>query len=120
MTSLFRPIAGAAILTLGLAAHAEVAGKWAITWEGFRGTNRNVLTLEETDDGYQAHIAGPRGERTIDAVAVDGDTFSFDLSMRTRMGMIDLTYSGTVAGDSVSGTVATPMGERPFTGERKE
>ena len=40
--------------------------------------------------------------------------------MRTPMGMIDLTYSGTVAGDSVSGTVATPMGERPFAGERKE
>ena len=120
MTNLLRTMAGAAILGLGIAAHAEVVGKWAISWEGFRGTTRNVVTIEQTEDGYRGQVAGARGERTVDTVAVDGDTFSFDVSVRTRMGMIDLTYSGTVEGDSVSGTVATPMGEQPFEGTRQE
>ncbi len=40
--------------------------------------------------------------------------------MQTRMGDIDLGYAGTVTGDIVSGTIATPMGERPFSGTRKE
>ena len=94
MIHLIRTITGAAILTLGIAAHAEVAGAWAITWEGRQGTNHNVLTIEQTDDGHRGHIAGPRGERAIDAVTVEGDTFSLTLSMRSPMGMIDLTYSG--------------------------
>lgn len=121
MNTVTRPLLGvAAIVALALAAHADVTGQWALTSEGMRGTNRSVLTIERTEDGYRGTIAGQRGTRDLSALAVDGDDFSFELTMPTRMGAIDLTYTGTVSGDTVSGTIATPMGERPFSGTRKE
>lgn len=120
MKNVLRPLGLAAIAAIGIAAHAEVAGSWALTSEGVRGTNRSVLTIERTDDGYHGVLEGQRGSRELPAIAVDGDSFSFELTMQTRMGEIDLSYAGSVSGDTVSGTIATPMGERPFTGTRKE
>lgn len=119
MKNVLRPLGLVAIATIGMVAHAEVAGIWALTSEGFRGTNRSVLTIERTEDVYHGVLEGQRGTRELPAINVDGDSFSFELTMQTRMGDIDLSYTGTVSGDTVSGTIATPMGERPFSGTRK-
>ena len=117
---LLRPLAAAALVAVALAAHAGVTGSWAIAFEGRQGTTRNAITLERTEDGFAGSITGQRGTRKLDAIEVDGDRFAFDVSMPTPMGTIDLRYAGTVSGDQVSGTISTPMGERPFTGKRKE
>lgn len=119
MKSVLRPLGLVAIAAIGIVAHAEVAGIWALTSEGPRGTNRSELTIERTEDGYHGVLEGQRGTRKLPAINVDGDSFSFELTMQTRMGDIDLSYTGTVSGDTVSGTIATPMGERPFSGTRK-
>ena len=120
MNRMLRTMAFGATATLGIAAYAEVAGSWALTSEGRQGTNHSVLTIEQTDEGYHGSIAGQRGTRQLPSIAVDGNTFSFEVTMRVPIGEIDLTYTGTVDGDAVSGTIATPMGERPFSGTRKE
>ena len=120
MNQVLRPFGLAAIAALALTSHADVAGRWALTSEGPRGTSHSVLTIEQTEDGYRGSIAGQRGARDLPAIAVDGDSFSFELTMPTRMGEIDLAYTGTVSGDTVSGTIATPLGERPFSGIREE
>ena len=119
MKSVLRPLGLVAIAAIGMVAHAEVAGIWALTSEGLRGTNQSVLTIERTEDVYHGVLEGQRGTRELPAINVDGDSFSFELTMQTRMGDIDLSYSGTVSGDTVSGTIATPMGERSFSGTRK-
>ena len=120
MNGFLRPLGLAAMAAIGIAAQAEVAGSWALTSEGMRGTNHSVLTIERTDEGYRGNLEGQRGSRELPAITVDGDSFSFELTMQTRMGDIDLSYAGTVTGDTVSGTIATPMGERPFSGTRRE
>lgn len=120
MHNVLRPLGFVAVAGLALATQADVAGRWALTSEGMRGTNRSVLTIERTEEGYRGSIAGQRGARDLPAIAVDGDSFSFELTLPTRMGEIDLTYTGTVSGDTVSGTIATPMGQRPFSGTREE
>ena len=61
MKSVLRPLGLAAIATIGIATHAEVAGSWALTSEGPRGTNRSVLTIEQTEDGYRGHSRGATG-----------------------------------------------------------
>ena len=119
MQKLLRPIAFAALTTVGVAAHAELAGTWALTSEGRQGANRSVLTVEQTEDGYTGSIAGRRGTRDVSALTVDGDSFSFTLMMRAPMGLTERTYSGTVSGDTLSGSISTPAGDRPFSGTRK-
>lgn len=49
---------------------------------------------------------------------IDGDTFSFSVTMSMRGNSLTLEFSGTVSGDEMSGTIATPRGDRPFTGKR--
>lgn len=120
MNNVLRPLGFAAIAAIGIATHAEVAGSWALESEGFRGTNRSTLTIERTGDGYRGVLEGQRGTRELPSIAVDGDGFSFELTIRSRMGEIDLGYTGTVSGDTVSGTITTPMGQRPFSGTRKK
>ena len=101
------------------AAHAELAGAWALTSEGRQGSNHSVLTVEQTEDGYTGSIAGRRGTREVSDLTVDGDSFSFTFMMRAPMGLIELTYNGTVSGDTLSGSISTPVGDRPFSGTRE-
>ena len=96
MNGFLRPLGLAAIAAIAIAAHAEVAGSWALTSEGMRGTNHSVLTIERTEEGYRGNLEGQRGSRELPAITVDGDSFSFELTMQTRMGDIDLSYAGTV------------------------
>ena len=106
--------------TLGLAAWAEgMAGVWLITTEGRQGTNTSTLTVTHDDSGYAGTLSGRRGTTEISSIAIDGDAFSFTITMQTRMGDIDLTYAGTISGDAIEGNIETPMGSRPFTGVRK-
>ncbi len=120
MNNVLRPMGFAAIAAIGIATHAEVAGSWALTSEGGRGTNRSTLIIERTAEGYRGTLEGQRGTRELPSIAVDGESFSFELTVRPLMREINLTYAGTVSGDTVSGTITTPRGERPFSGTRKE
>ena len=119
MKKLLRPIALAVLTTLGVAVHAELAGTWALTSEGRQGTTRSVLTVEQAEDGYTGSITGRRGTREVSDLTVDGDSFSFTFMMRAPMGLIELTYNGTVSEDTLSGSMSTPMGDRPFSGTRE-
>ena len=99
---------------------AGLAGTWTLTSEGRQGTNTSELTVAATEDGHTGSLAGRRGTAELQSVAVDGDSFSFTVTMETRMGNFDLEYKGTVSGDTLTGTIETPMGDRPFKGTRKE
>ena len=108
----------------GDAADAQVsalAGTWVITSEGRRGPQDSVFTVTQTDAGLEGIWVGPRGNAlTVRNLQVDGDSFSFGITFRVRIINVDLTYRGTIAGDTLSGTIDTPRGEQPFTGVRRE
>lgn len=98
-----------------------LAGTWVITSEGRRGPQDSVLTVTRTDAGLEGVWVGPRGNAlTVRNLQVDGDSFSFGITFRVRIINVDLTYRGTRAGDTLSGTIDTPRGEQPFTGVRRE
>ena len=67
-----------------------------------------VLTGSVTSSGVTTDIKG----------TVDGDDFEFAANINTPAGMLDVTISGTVEDDSVSGRFKTPMGNMVFAGER--
>ena len=116
-----RLIAAAAAALAASAAFAEgLVGTWTLTGEGRDGPTTSELTVTEADGGYAGSLTGRRGTAELESVTVDGDSFSFVITMQTRMGDLELTYSGTVSGDTLTASIETPMGSRPVTGVRKE
>lgn len=114
---------------------SQVVGTWEITWEAFRGPA--VLTLQLEQDGSVLSgtgeislSGGPQGrsprplEVEIDEGSVTGDqvTFSFSMEPMGRRQMareLTMTFTGTVSGDTMEGTVVGMRGnENPFTGTK--
>lgn len=107
---------------VGADATPGLEGVWVITSEGRRGPSESVLTITTAEDGgYHGTWVGQRGrELEVRNLMVEGDSFSFEMTLSLRVMSVDLTYLGTLAGDSMSGTIETPRGEQPFTGARRE
>ena len=97
---------------------AGLAGTWNVTTESAAGPRKSVLTVNEADGKLSGHIKGERGEGPIDAIEVDGDSFSFVIQMDTAIGTIDLDYTGKLSGDAIKGEIETPMGSVQFSGAR--
>ncbi len=120
MGHLLRLLTAAVLASVGLAAHADLAGSWALTSKGQRNTLHSVLTVERTEDGYRGFIAGSQGVRKLDPIVVEGDRFAFEFKRRMGRRIVNLRYVGILSGDTVTGVVRTRWGWWPFTGERKE
>ena len=50
---------------------------------------------------------------------IEGNSFSFGMTINSQMGEMALTFNGAVNGDIISGNITSQMGEMPFKGQRK-
>ena len=119
----------AAIVSPGAA--QDLTGTWEISTQGGRGgpqTSTLVLAQDgETLTGTMTFSLGGRGGRgggpqelEVSNGTVDGNSFSFIVTLSFQGNSIDLNYSGTIDGDEMSGTRAGPRGGgQPFTGEKQ-
>lgn len=96
----------------------SAVGTWQLKMMTPLGEQTPTVTIVEDGDRFTGSYEAQTGSGELSDVNVDGDSFGFGGALDTPMGKIALTFEGTVAGDSVSGTVTTPMGALPFTGER--
>jgi hypothetical protein len=78
---------------------ANVAGTWAVQLAGEVGTGTQRFDLTQTDDGVSGTFQGPYQKGKIEG-SLDGNAIKLQLS-----GNFPLRYKGTVAGDSMGGTV---------------
>lgn len=122
-------------------AATQVVGTWELSAEGPRGDQRMVLVLGMEGDAVAGTLTmqrpagrggpggggrrgGPGGgdppDINLSDGSIDGDTFSFTVTMSMRGNSFTLAFSGTVSGDEMSGTISTPRGDRPFTGKRTD
>ena len=99
-------------------ADSGLVGEWQLRVEGRRGIQTPVLTVTEQDGAFSGTIGGQRGQVAIDTITVDEAGFSFPFAMTTPMGEFKLLYKGVRDSDSLTGTVDTPRGEIPFSGQR--
>jgi len=109
----------------------SLTGTWTLTSEGGRGgTVTQTLTVTQEGSsltGTMTFTGGGRrgggGGRGAQPVAisegsVDGSSFRFTVTLAFQGNSVSQVYAGTVDGDSMSGTIEGPFGERPFTGTR--
>ena len=103
-----------------LTATAELAGTWTLTINTPRGVQNPKLEVIETDGVYAGTYHSLRGPLELNNVQTDGRSFSFDIQITVPIGDIDVTYTGEIDGDNMSGKVVNPRGEVPFSGQRNQ
>lgn len=128
----FAALAAAAPLLAvpALAADSPVVGTWATAADVQGQKFESTMTVAEADGGYTIELkdqpmTGPDGQAmppmqsTISDVKVDGASFSFKRTLAFGDMPMELAYSGTVEGDTLSAQVTSPMGAIPVTGTRQ-
>lgn len=103
-------------------------GTWdtAIDVQGM--TIEATLTLSGEVGAYAAEIVdgpmpgapadAPAMESAISDVSVEGADFSFKRALTTPQGPMNLAYSGTVDGDTLTGQIVSDFGPIALTGTR--
>jgi hypothetical protein len=123
-------VAGAALMAVpAWAQSSPVVGKWATAVESDFGKFEAVMTVAPADSGYTVDIKdapmpgapadAPPMPSVISDVVVDGQTFSFKRKLTTPQGEMNLTYNGTVDGDTLTAEVGSDFGPLKLTGTRQ-
>ena len=99
---------------------ADVAGAWEITWEGRRGTATGALNLTVEDGVLAGDYTGGRGIPWPVKGSINGNEVSFTIFIKTERGPLDITFKGTVDGDSMSGTGKVRDRDIEWTAKRME
>jgi hypothetical protein len=90
---------------------ANVAGKWELTSEGMRGPLTWQLTFTQEGSALSGDAEGRRGQIEIQRGSVSGNAITFTMQMGRGDRTFEMTYTGTVEGDTASGTMLTPRGD---------
>jgi hypothetical protein len=84
------------------AAAADVTGKYTAEVAGRGGnTMTQTFNLTAAGDALTGTVVTPRGEVPITDGKISGDTLSFTTVMKFQDREMKMTYTGTVAGDSI-------------------
>ena len=97
---------------------AQGLGQWRLVLKTPMGEKTPIINITESQTGLVGTIT--EGAKTDELLEVSayGDKLKFTAQIKSPMGKMQLAFNGTVDGDSLSGKVKTPMGSKPFTGER--
>ena len=96
----------------------SAAGTWNITTNTPMGAQKGTLTLEVDGSSLTGNMSSAQGSIEIENGQADGDSVSWDAKITQPMPMT-LEFSGTVDGDSISGSVKLgAFGTATFSGDR--
>ncbi len=122
-----------AMLTMASAPAAaqNLAGVWEVTRETGRGTQVQTLTLivegSTVTGSLEFNFGGGRGgggggpqSFPVSDGTVNGNQFSFTITLSFGGNSFDQMYSGTIDGETLSGTIRGGRGDQPFTAKRPE
>ncbi|MFQ5927821.1 MAG: amidohydrolase family protein [Terriglobia bacterium] len=99
----------------------NLTGKWALSVETPRGVQESTADLTMAEDGtLTGSITGRRGTASLTSGWVSGNKFSFTVSITMGPRTLEVTYTGTVEGNRMSGTVSIGPMTAEFTGTRPE
>ena len=102
----------------GTSAASPIDGGWDVTVRSSRGDVALHLTLRLDGQSLSGTFSGDRGSGDIHGGSFDGTNVEFSINVKNEAETSDWTFHGTLAGDSLTGTVSTNLGTFPFTGRR--
>ncbi|MGD0696987.1 MAG: hypothetical protein ABSB82_19385 [Terriglobia bacterium] len=98
---------------------AKVGGSWEMTAENPRGTMTQTLTIQQDGTTIKGTLKGQRGETPFEG-SIAGNKISFTVKRETPNGTFTIEYSGTVTGDSMSGTSHSERFDGKWTAKRSD
>ena len=99
--------------------NAPVLGKWESTTETPQRTFQVVFEFTEVDGELKGAWSNPRGRNgNLINVSWDGETLKFERDLEAGGQVFRLYYEATVDGDTMTGKMTTPRGQRDFTATR--
>ncbi|HVS64484.1 MAG TPA: amidohydrolase family protein [Thermoanaerobaculia bacterium] len=97
----------------------DVSGTWTLTVSTPRGERESTAELEMAEDGkVTGEVTSERGSTRIESGRVAGATLTLELSIPAGPRTTTATYTGTVEGESVSGSVSMGPMSGEFSGTR--
>jgi hypothetical protein len=115
-------VLASALVLVSSAFGQSLVGQWTATAKTPGGDASETLVVTRTATGYAitAKLVGPGTENMPTAgpgtdIVLDGDKFSYK---RSIPGVLTITYSGTVSGDTFTGTVDMGVAKAPYVGVR--
>ena len=103
-------------LFAAVAANAEPAGVYKLVTTSPVGEMRSTLTINADGTG---NVSSTFASTAFEDADFDGDDFAFTMIVDGPMGAMTIAYTGTVDGDTISGTIVGPLGDATFTGTRQ-
>jgi hypothetical protein len=121
----FSILAAASLGGSALAQSSPVIGAWDTTLQTPGGVFSATMTFAEAEGGYTVEIDDvpypgyEPVENGIGDIVVEGDSFSFKRTMNSPEGPFDISYTGAVDGDSLTGEATSVYGPMPISGMRQ-
>ena len=95
-----------------------LTGTWGLEVTHSAGTSTPTLNITQTGEKLNGKYVGSYGESVLTG-SIKGTDFTFSVEIGTEQ-KVTVVYTGTLAGDTVKGTLTMgEMGEGTFTGKRK-
>jgi hypothetical protein len=96
----------------------DVSGVWEFTSETPRGTMTRKVTFEQDGSKLSGTMETQMGSAPIKSGSIEGDKISFTVEFARGDRSFEMTYQGTVEGDTAKGTMQTPRGAVEWTAKR--
>lgn len=99
---------------------ASVTGTWELNVESLMGSRTSDALLTQAGEQLSGKMVSPRGEVPLTGT-IKGNAVAFELNVNVQGQDLQIDYSGTVTGDTMSGTVVFgSFGDGKWTGRRKQ
>ena len=97
----------------------DLTGKWSITISSEQGPMQATAELTMAPGGsVTGTVTHPFGSSTVKTGSLSGNTFSITIAVDAGEGANDYTFSGTLEGDTIKGSINGPDFSAEFTGTR--
>jgi hypothetical protein len=115
------------VLTLAIVASApmaafaqtDVSGDWLVTVESPQGPSTINLTMKQVGEALTGTVTSPMGSVDFKGKVLK-DALNVSYTLNLQGNSIEITMTGTVAGDAITGKVDFGgLGEVPWTAKRK-
>jgi imidazolonepropionase-like amidohydrolase len=99
----------------------DLTGTWKLSVNAPQGPQESTAELKMAEDGtLSGSVTGQRGTASITSGWVSGNKFSFTVSIAAGPRTFEATYTGTVEGNKMTGSVGMGPMSIQFTGTRPE
>ncbi|HKS58825.1 MAG TPA: hypothetical protein VJS12_26275 [Steroidobacteraceae bacterium] len=98
----------------------DVSGTWELNVESPMGSRASDAIFTQTGETLGGKMVSPRGETPLTGT-ISGESLKFGINVNVQGQNLQIDYTGTVTGDTMSGTVVFgSFGDGKFTGKRKQ